>query len=83
MSLGSSPWRIKMEGPPILNWSFPRMRESRFVPHRISPDTRFRGYDVIQVASANHPSTYFSKEFHETKQSTQKRRYYRVSNPLG
>jgi hypothetical protein len=33
-----------------LDSSFLRTRESRFVPHRISLDTRFRGYDVIQVA---------------------------------
>jgi hypothetical protein len=37
-------------GPPTrsspLHSSFPRTRESRFVPHPISLDTRFRGYDV-------------------------------------
>jgi hypothetical protein len=48
-------------GPP-LDSSFPRTRESRFVPHRISLDTRFRGYDVIQVASANHPARIFKGE---------------------
>jgi hypothetical protein len=36
-----------------LQSSFPRTRESRFVPHRISLDTRFRGYDVTQIAFAD------------------------------
>ena len=61
----SSRWPTEYEhgvtsphGPP-LDSSFPRTRESSFVPHRISLDTRFRGYDVIQVGSANHPGTYF------------------------
>jgi hypothetical protein len=43
---------------PSLDSSFPRMGESRFVLRRISLDTRFRGYDVIQVASANRPGAY-------------------------
>jgi len=51
---------IPLHGPPV-DSSFPRTRESRFVPQRISLDTRFRGYDVIQVASANRPGTYFRR----------------------
>jgi hypothetical protein len=46
------------KGPP-LDSSFPRTRKSRFVPHRISLVTRFRGYDVTQVASADRTGTYF------------------------
>ena len=30
---------------PVLDLSFPRRRESRFVQRQISLDTRFRGYD--------------------------------------
>jgi hypothetical protein len=46
---------------PPLDSSFPRTRESRFIPHRIGLDTRFRGYDVIRIASANRPGTYFPR----------------------
>ena len=58
-----SPTKYENEGiplhGPLVDSSFPRTRESRFVPQRISLDTRFRGYDVIQVASANRHGTYF------------------------
>ena len=46
---------------PSLDLSFPRTRESRFVPHRISLDPRFRGYDVIQVVSANRTGIYIQR----------------------
>ena len=58
-----SPTEYENGGPPphgsTLDSSFPRTWESRFVPRRIGLDTRFHGHDVIQVASANRPGTYF------------------------
>jgi hypothetical protein len=33
----------------------------RFVPHRISLDTRFRGYDVTQIAFADRHRIYFRR----------------------
>ena len=45
-----------MEGPPhgpLPSTRHSRARESSFVPHRISLDTRFRGYDVTQVTSSD------------------------------
>jgi hypothetical protein len=33
----------------FLHSSFPRTRESRIVPHRISLVIRFRGYDITQM----------------------------------
>jgi hypothetical protein len=52
-----SPTEYENGGPPPhgpnRHSSFPRTRESRFVPHRISLDTRFRGYDVTQIAFAD------------------------------
>jgi hypothetical protein len=46
---------------PSLDSSFPRPRESRFVPHPISLDTRFRGYDVTQVTSSDRLGRYFQR----------------------
>ena len=52
---------MKMDGIPsiggLLDASFPRTRESRFVLRRISLDTRFRGYDGAPEAlrCAHHP----------------------------
>jgi hypothetical protein len=48
---------------PSLDSSFPRTRESRFVPHTISLDTRFRGYDVTQVTSSDRLGRYFRRRF--------------------
>jgi hypothetical protein len=46
---------------PSLDSSFPRTRESRFVPHPISLDTRFRWYDVTQVTSSDRLGRYFRR----------------------
>jgi len=43
----------------LLDLSFPRRRESRFIFLRISLDTRFRGYDGLRRSSR---SNVFSKE---------------------
>jgi hypothetical protein len=65
MSLDSRLQRMKMEGPlhtsSSLHSSFPRTRETRFVPHRISLDIRFRGYDITQIAFADGPGIYFRR----------------------
>ena len=44
---------------PLPESSFSRTRESRFVPRRISLDTRFRGYDgtSVPIRYPDHPRT--------------------------
>jgi hypothetical protein len=44
--------RVFLHTGPLLDSSFPRTRESRFVLHGIDLDTRFRGYDGTKVRSS-------------------------------
>jgi hypothetical protein len=66
---------MKTEGP--LHTLLPSTRHSRapdiqVCPHRVSLDTRFRGYDVIQVASANRTGMHIQRSslVNEHKTST-------------